>query len=411
NFDSVHYYSGEITQGALLIPARTNSNFGKLNLSGNRLFPTWDGTQSVTQVDYYISTPAPHGARITLSAGDLLTFTITPVAVSFSQFKGTMRQAYTKASDTQFVPVSCPWKKEAVDSLRGKFFFNRVVSHINDSVGMPGPSWIERFQMHIDIFDPKNKADVSDTTAEFADVRNTERDSLNLAVTKVINHFPDTIAIVLKSTIPINTKIIAINDNKPSTGGDLGGMTIHTFTNYVISAFFDWHITDTAFMDLGSTNFHIDSSLDFTVGIFKKMADRSAGFDMNIFNNTNVTARLFALVAPGQMRFQIDSLSSSQFINMVKTPGKAELSGYVNILGAGGILIPPRDSTVHNSVMLDDAQIDPMLSADTSRMRWGMEFLPKSNDALADTDYVKINSWLTIEGLNSFGSLINGNKK
>jgi hypothetical protein len=70
--DSVNYYSGEITQGERIIPAKTDLEFGRLNLSGNRLFPQWDPVKqrSVTRVDYILRTTPPRGDWVTVSKGD-----------------------------------------------------------------------------------------------------------------------------------------------------------------------------------------------------------------------------------------------------------------------------------------------------------------------------------------------------
>jgi hypothetical protein len=102
----------------------------------------------------------------------------------------------------------------------------------------------------------------------------------------------------------------------------------------------------------------------------------------------------------------VDSLTTRQFIDLLKTPGAADAAGYVNLLGNQGIVVPPRNTSAHSAILLTNNELDRILAADTARIRWGLEFLPQSSDALADNDTVTINSWLTIEGVNNLDSLL-----
>jgi hypothetical protein len=126
--------------------------------------------------------------------------------------------------------------------------------------------------------------------------------------------------------------------------------------------------------------------------------------------------RLFALLTPG---IDADSLNyldtmglltTNDVANIIATPGMAASLGFVSLLGDTGILIPPRGDTVFNSVVLDDAQLTTLLSEDTCGMRWQYALLPFEPvpfaDALIDTDFIEIKSWLHIEGTQNMDSLI-----
>jgi hypothetical protein len=80
-----------------------------------------------------------------------------------------------------------------------------------------------------------------------------------------------------------------------------------------------------------------------------------------------------------------------------------------------GLLVPPRTKDSTSYVDLSDAELTKILNADVTSWRWEVRFLPQYDngvkvttyDALNNTDYLKMNSWIHIEGVNSVDAIMN----
>jgi hypothetical protein len=156
-------------------------------------------------------------------------------------------------------------------------------------------------------------------------------------------------------------------------------------------------------MNLGSGRFEVPEALDY-VG---RLEDRLASFNMYVSNNSNLNLYIFALVAPETLIDSLDSMETSRFYSLLFDEGKAEEEGYVNMLGTKGIYIPPRNAdSVFNSITLNDKQLETILSSDSCGWRWAVRFVKQDRDAMTDTDFIKINSWLHVEGINNADSLL-----
>jgi hypothetical protein len=151
---------------------------------------------------------------------------------------------------------------------------------------------------------------------------------------------------------------------------------------------------------------------------FAIMSDRSASLNIKVTNFTNVYLRLYALLAtdPAKVDSLVDTsdavhyITTNKFTDLINHPKP----GYVNLMGNTGILIPPRNSTASNSIVLTEQDMSQILNADTIGMRWEVRFIPNSNaagvidttfDALLNTDWLILNSWIHIDGVNSLDSL------
>jgi len=406
HFDSTHYYSGEITQGPRTIPAHSNLVFGKINISGNRLFPHWDtadGGNSVTRVDYVVESAPPTGAWITLRSSDSLIFTISPASVNFRQFSGTMALPYLRSGDTQYVQFPWPWPKAGKDSLRGKFNLSLVLSDTRVTTRLPGRGYLDSLYTEFTLLDPAHPTDNSDTTVVFTSIKNDTGYQRSLRVTKIVNYFPDSIAVVTHTTIPKGTHVFVVNDQALDPA-IIGAMTIYCDVDYRLNAYLDWSVSDSATMDIGSGSFEISRQ---NMHLIRAMHDRRVTINADIANYTNVYVRLFALVAPGSTKALVDSLPTDSMLRLISVPGKAEDNGYVNLFGPGGLYVPDRNLSASSSVDLNDRQIDMIMQSDSAAWRWLIRFYRNSRDSLMNVDSVKIKSWLHAEGVQYMDSVFN----
>jgi hypothetical protein len=404
--DTFNYYSGVIMQGERDVLPHSQVKFAQLNLSGNRMFPQWLDSNSVTQVDYFVRT-VPTGTWDTLNAGDSLVFTIKPAALSYGEMAGTLVKDYQKSSDTQTVAIPFPFPENDRDSLRGKFELKRVIANMTVATSLPDSAFLGKLNVNFRVVALDFPGTITDTNIVLGNVKKDTSYNRALVISNVVNNFPDSVKILTNVTVPKGTKIRAINDR--ATAQDVGTMTVKSFVDYKLNAYFDWTIHSLTTMDLSADTFTIDKK---SVELARRMENRTATFDFDVFNHTNVFISLYALFAPDSLRavrLQNDTLVPTGLFNdMVLTPGLAETNGYVNILGTNGVYIPVRNGDTTNSVALDNDQLDTILNTTKGALRWMVKFHTSpngANDSLTNTDYINIKSSFHFEGVSNMDSI------
>jgi hypothetical protein len=405
--DSLYYYGGKILDEITPVSARQNQKFGHFNLGSYRLFPTWNDSlsSSVSRVDYIIRTvPQPNGWD-TINANDSLIFTIQAIDLHFSGMQGTLVKDINKTSDTQTVAIPFPFPSGDRDSLRGKFMLSRVLANMNLKMDLPDSAFLGGMSVKFNVLAPQFPGTTIDTNVSFGRIKKDTTYNRILNITKVVNNFPDSVKILTFVTIPKGTKIRAINDQTNVTG--IGAMTIKSYADYKINAYFDWSVASLTTMDLGADTFTLDTA---SIRLFRKMETKTASFDFTVLNQTNVFIRLYALFAPDSMRalrLENDTLFPTDSLNdMVLTPGLAESHGYINLLGTTGVYIPLRNKSFDNSIALNNGQLNSILNTAKGAIRWMLQFNPSSpSDSLKNTDYINVKSSFHFEGVNNMDSL------
>jgi hypothetical protein len=427
--DSDLAYGGEVTPNTARVdfPAGDTSRFSKTNLSGYRLFPEWDtvvdnGTakpQSVTKVDYRIFAQVNNN-RITLKSNDSLTFVIKTTSFKFIEMSGVTMDSVHRVGTPSDIPVKLPWGKTVTDSLRGKFVLKQVLAKTLTRLTIPQGAVIDTVRIHYDISSTTNP---TIKTSQDAVLLHVIRDSVferTVDITNVVNDYPDSVKVNVSMTIPYKTHSIIENDltdpTDPTYSKFIGRMIIHGNVNYNLVAPLCWAILDTTVMDLGGTRVDLNGANGF-FNFFDSLKDKHASINLRVTNFTNVFLRLYALAATDTAKIAtlVDTgnasyVNTNQFTNLINNPP----AGYVNLLG-DGVLIPPRDSThaVRDTVVLTDNDLSQLLGAKKIGWRWEVRFLPKINagvtdsvpDALLNTDWIKLNSWLHVDGVNSVDAL------
>jgi hypothetical protein len=405
--DSSNYYSGIITKVPAHVLPHSNLDFGLQAISGSRILPTWLDTISASRIDYFVRTDDPVGQWDTLSSADSMIFTISSSALSFSYgaMQGTLVKDYKKTSDTQTVAVPFPFPNNDRDSLRGKFNLSRVSANMNLKMDLPDSAFLDSLSVDFRILSPQFQNTWVDTNVSFGIIKKDTAYNRILNVAKVVNNFPDSLKILTFVTIPKGTKIRAINDQTNAIG--IGTMTIKSYADYKINAYFDWSVASLTTMDLGADTFTLDTA---SIRLFRKMETKTASFDFTVLNQTNVFIRLYALFAPDSMRalrLENDTLFPTDSLNdMVLTPGLAESHGYINLLGTTGVYIPLRNKSFDNSIALNNGQLNSILNTAKGAIRWMLQFNPSSpSDSLKNTDYINVKSSFHFEGVNNMDSL------
>lgn len=420
-------YNGRISTN-VVFPHNSTLTYDDHNISKTRLFAEWDSTtkKSVTKVDYLVTLGTPRHDTLTLSAGDSLAFVIKTVSFKFKEMVGHTMEPYHRTSDISSIPVKLPWSQTVTDSLRGNFVLQKVLVDVGTRMAIPAGAFIDTVRVTYEISSATNPAIKCSDSAVLTHVM---RDSLyhrSINITPVVNNYPDSVKVKVALTVPKNTAIKAVNDltdpTDPAYRKFIGRMVIHGQVDYNLVAPLCWTVADTTVMDLGGTKVDLGGT-NGVMGPFARMSDRSASLNIHVTNYTNVYLRLYALLATDSTKVDLLApsdmadtaggryITTNQFTQLINHP----TAGYVNILGSG-LLIPPRDSnvTVANVIALTEQDLTQILNAKKIGMRWEVRFIPHAAsatapvpDALSNTDWMKLNSWIHIDGVNSIDSLFN----
>jgi hypothetical protein len=406
-----------------LIKAQTSKAYEKANLSGYRLFPEWDTVtkKSVSKVDYVVNIADIHGGRVTLSSADSLLFVIRATSFNFKEMYGYSMDEYLRNGTPSTIPVQLPWSKSVTDSLRGNFQLQKVLAKIKTNIVIPEGAFIDTMNVHYVITSITHPAVACSSNAVLLHVMKDSTYVRQVDITNVVNDFPDSVKVNVSLSIPVNTTIKAVNDLTDPTDSAypkyIGRMIIHGIVNYDLVAPNCWVILDTASMDLGGDTLDLNKVSAMT-GSVKKMTDRHATFTVDITNFTNVNLKIFALIATDSSEVGplVDSSNAAAYIktNQLTQLINNPTPGFVSLL-KGGLLIPPRDSLhpTRNVITLTDDDLSRITNAKVTGWRWQVRFLPQYNagtlvttpDALLNTDWIKLNSWIHVDGVNSVDSL------
>jgi len=416
NGPDMQYYTGQITgSNGFTVNAGTNSEVsGGFNLGGYRLFAEWDSINrvSISPIDLIISTTPPTGRMVTLEESDTISITIDPVTFGFSKAKGILREPFSTSVDTQMVEIPWPenWSESSRDSLRGKFNLEKVEASFNITPQVKDSAYIDTFKLFVHVFDPQttdsqgNSTLTIDTTYTFTNIRNNTVIPTSLRVESIINAFHDSIGVSISSTVPVNTEILVIDDGRLYSNA-IGGMTIKADIHYDMKVFLSWQTTSPVSLDLGSAKFKMLPAL----ALFRKMQEKEAAVIFDVYNNTNVNIKLFALYGPDTLSRHIDTLDSDSAFGLTQSTDQISPDGYINLLGNAGVTIPARNSNQLDTVALNDEQMSRMFETETDSgsWRWFIQFQQQdSADAMHDTDYIDINSNLYLYGIHSTDSLM-----
>jgi hypothetical protein len=397
--------------------------YSQHNISQTRLFPEWDAVKdsSVSKVDYRVNIGV-FGRRVTLAASDSLKFAIKTTSFKFKEMVGKTMLPYARRSHLDTVAVRWPWSKTSSDSLRNNLVLNNVVVKAKTRMNIPPGAFLDTAHITYTISSKNNPAIKYSSVEVFTHVSADSLYQRTFDITNVANDYPDSIIIKDSLAIPKNTKTKTINDltdpnDLPDYSRFVGRMVIHGVMNYSIVAPLCWTVVDTTFMDLGGSKVDLSGGSG-VLDPFTKMTDRNAAFHVQVTNFTNVYLRLYCLaatdssqvglLAPSNTADTIGGryITTNQFSGFLSNPP----AGYVSLLG-NGILIPPRDSVKDNTVVLAERDLQQILNADKIGLRWLARFIPqspggKAPDALSNTDWIKLNSWIHIDGVNHADSLI-----
>jgi hypothetical protein len=421
--DSDIAYGGEVTPSSARVdfPPGDTSRFSKTNISGYRLFPEWDPVtkKSVTKVDYRINVQVNRDT-ITMSSGDSLSFAIKTTSFKFAEMFGHSMDQYNRISKPSVIPVKLPWTQAVTDSLRGNLKLQKVLAIAKTRVNIPPGAFIDTMLLHYVLSSVTHPGIACSSDVALLHVMRDSVYTRPIDITNVVNDYPDSVLVNVSLRIPVNTALKVENDltdpTDPEYSKFIGRMIIDGLVDYNLKALLCWTVLDTTIMDLGGSRVDL-SDASGVLDPFGNMTDTHGSLNMQTINFTNVYLRLYALVVTDTAKIGslVDTtnpgyIKTNQFTQLINNP----TDGYISLL-KNGVLIPPRDSTakIPDTVNISDPDLRQILKAKTLGWRWEARLIPRSTagvvdttpDALYNTDWMKINSWIHIDGVNSVNSL------
>ena len=350
---------------------------------------------------------------LTLSAGDSMLFTIRSPSFKFQEMSGTVMQAYVRNGDTAKVAVPFPWNAKSKDSLRNKFILNSVKADVYLTPSLPDSTLLTPRRAMIDTigvvytaFNPANPQVQSTGNATIHNAINKKLFRLNqLDIKDIMNQWPDSMYVAVGVQVPVGTRLLALNDlgvTDPLYNKYMGRMNIKANVVARMNAVLSWTVVDSTSLDLGTGKFKVPKASRYIT----KMDSLNALLAMGVWNRSNINISLYALAASKSNILALDSLPLDSVWDCINDPVLAQQKGFINLLGAQGISIPPRDCTSVEGVALTDWQLKTLLGSDSAGWRWEARFRPQAADSLNDTDFIYIKSLMEITGNNNMDSLL-----
>ncbi|MGA2506806.1 MAG: hypothetical protein ABSF80_04945 [Chitinispirillaceae bacterium] len=417
---TLNYYLGKLTSGWINVDEDSTLRIITQNLSGTRLFPVWNDTlgafhqgKSVSRVTYTVRNNVPTGALRYLKMDDSLVFVIRSPYFHFKEMLATVTQTYKRGGDTAKIDVPFPFNKDSRDSLRGKFILKQVWSDIYLYPRLPDTSaqqlkqaFLDSLNIHYTLFAPSFPATTVSKDMQFTHVVNNKTCPAPTNITPIMNEWPDSMDIVEDISVPVGTKVLAVNQQH-DTDSDydlyMGKMDIRAVTKARTNIMLGWQVLATTNLDLGVGSFKVSKSLKS----FNRLENSLASLNMHVFNFSNVYMNLFGLAAPAPRMRALDNMSLDSVLLLIGDTAKAHQLGYIDLLGQRGIRIPARGQKDSSNIVLKQWETDTMLKYDSCGWRWEASFLPMTSaDTLRDTDYVFIQSYVHMEGVNNMDSLL-----
>jgi hypothetical protein len=217
-YSCMGYYFGNLTSGYLGVNTNDSLRINTSALAQIRLFPLWNDSthQSVSRVLYTIriANPSNPATMLTLKSTDSICIAVSPSNIHYQEMLATVKQEYVREGDTAKVKVPSPWNAASSDSL-GKDVWADIsmITRLPDStLFQPRRATIDTLGVTYTFFDPANTAASVQCSAEFLNVRDSMLLNQQTNLTSLMSLWPDSIYIAVKTTIPVGTRVLLVNE-------------------------------------------------------------------------------------------------------------------------------------------------------------------------------------------------------
>lgn len=225
------------------------------------------------------------------------------------------------------------------------------------------------------------------------DIRDKNMTSYRFDFNRVINSFPDSIKYTIDYEFPRNAEIL-FSDSLLKNDKDSSLISIPVNFNLALATSFAWDISDTIFLELGTTLL----PLRFEDRWYEPMSDKSLKLEFDMFNETSFAGSMYCLAVPSSQRELIAHMTIEDMRDQFAHGGFDR--DVIPLFGDKGVSLPRRGNSVINTITIPNDHLQDILYSDTLVVKQWMMILPTS-DALLDTDFLSLAASLTLSGVQS----------
>ncbi len=368
-----------------------NENYLLINFENVRILPKSKDTLSVIPLQLH-GTASSNGTMVTLKSIEKLKIQAEEINVEFNELLGSYnKDAFFEGDVTSF---SLPFQgdSEAFEDMRDivKFINNDLSVNINFL--MRDSSTISKMNYWC-IMEMYCGSDISSDTLQWSmdDIKDNSSNLYHFDFSSVVNSFPDSIKYRVNYEFP-QDEPVHFRDSLFVNDVDNSSISIPVMFNMDLKTAFVWDVSDTIILDLGMQSI----PLSFENSWYEPLNEKSVQLDFDIFNQSNISGRMFALAGTEQNREALDSLTPKELSNQFVT--QQFDSRFIQLLGADALTIPPRNESSQNIVILAEDDLPKILYSDSVMLRMCVMLFPSEVDALIDTDFLGLNASISLSG-------------
>ncbi len=398
--DSLRYYQGVIFDDTIVVQSANAGQTGKIRFNSSRLLCRWDNVTQRSVGDYvYRTAIIPRGARVSFNKNDVFRFEMTPLRFPFVALRGTLRQPLSDTIDGKSITLNLPIDAGTLlEKVRGKLLFSNFTASVALKIMLPGNSWVDSARMKIAVGIPDAPSNRTVGEALFRGRSDTLSDSLILNLTSILNQFPDSLRVEGNFGIPAGTQLL-IHNKRDASGNYSNLLSLHAAVVLKADLPLVWSVSDSIAALLDNSTFEVPEDLSF----LGKTGDACVKVNVDVLNQTNLQAVLYAIGAPKEYKNELFSLSEDDIGPSVLRTASGK--HFFQLFGDRGIVLPGRGQKFQDQIGMEAEDTKKFFSSDTCYIRWRLTLHKKSADALHDTDYVSIRSSIHVSGTVNADSL------
>lgn len=237
---------------------------------------------------------------------------------------------------------------------------------------------------------------VEDTlTWEMKNIKGGDINKYEFEVNSMVNAFPDSIKYRIDYEFPEGS-IVHLTDTLFKNEGGKSSVEMNVNFNLELTSSLVWEITDKVSFDLGVMNVPM-AYLKESGGAI--LDEKVLFTELDVLNQTNFSGQLLALGSEVDNRMVLEELSIDTFTEYFESISQDSL--FIPILGNSAIELPARGEKRSDQFHLLGNIINSVIESDTISLRFALIVFPSQIDALKDTDFIALNSSVTLEGVMS----------
>jgi len=360
-----------------------------------RLFPVWDFYNQQSYAPVYVTLRVRHeGKKVVVNSETSAAISLTKPSLHFSRILGHYTKIAVTEGELTVIPVLPPEFSEFLRTVRGKLTLQKAEIDFGMEFLIPDSSVLSKVNYMCSLYDP-SPGGISDTLRWHTDsvVKNREF-SYNFEVGELINTFPDTLAYKVDYYFAPYEPVILCQGLLKSDGGfSYVHLPVKVRQNTVLYGI--WGIEDTIRYVFESPI----TALPISGKQIEALKDKNLEFIFSFINHTNFSGRFFGLAASMEEKDALFALEEDEIGPQVLETEAGKK--FIPVLGPKGFILPARNDTSENSIILTRDNIEKLTESDSVFVRWELLLPPTTTDALRDSDYVFVDGKMVIEGAQS----------